>query len=44
MNMDVIEHGPEISMPGRRSSSGTGGTDHVAVVASLAGRGPGGRP
>jgi hypothetical protein len=44
MNMLVMEQGPEISMPGLRSSAGTGGTFHAPVVASLAGKGPGGTP
>jgi len=37
MNIDVIEHGPEISMPGHFQASGTGGTRQVPVLASLAG-------
>jgi hypothetical protein len=37
MNIDVIEHGPEISIPGRFSSSGIDGTCHVPVFAALAG-------
>ncbi len=37
MNIDVIEHGPEISMPGIFRSSGTGGTRQVPVLASLVG-------
>src|SRR6266403_1325803 len=39
MNIEVIEHGPEISIPGFFSSSGTGGTFQSPVVASLAGSG-----
>jgi hypothetical protein len=37
MNMLVIEQGPEISMPGRARSSGTGGTFQSPVVAADAG-------
>ena len=44
MNIDVIEQGPEISMPGFLSSSGTVGTFQVPVVASLGGSGAGPRP
>ena len=44
MNMLVIEHGPEISMPGRWSSSGTGATRQSPVRASLAGGCVGGTP
>ena len=36
MNMLVIEHGPEISMPGVARSFGTGGTFQSDVVAALA--------
>ncbi len=42
MNIEVIEQGPEISMPGCFKSSGTGGTCHVPVLATLAGGWPGG--
>src|SRR5438309_308031 len=44
MNIEVIEHGPEISMPGFLSSSGAGGTFQSPVVASLGGSGAGRRP
>ena len=44
MNMLVMEQGPEISMPGRRRSSGTGGTFQSPVVAALGGGGPGSVP
>src|SRR5213593_918549 len=44
MNIDVIEHGPEISMPGFFSSSGTGGTFQGPLVASQGGSGAGRRP
>ena len=37
MNMLVMEQGPEISMPGRRRSSGTGGTFQSPAVAGEAG-------
>jgi hypothetical protein len=43
MNIDVIEHGPEISMPGLRSSSGTVGT-FQSLPAALGGSGAGGLP
>ena len=33
MNIEVIEQGPEISMPGLRRSAGTGGTFQSPVVA-----------
>src|SRR5205809_894707 len=41
MNIEVIEHGPEISIPGLLSSSGTGGTRQSPVVAALGGGWPG---
>jgi hypothetical protein len=44
MNMLVIEHGPEISMPGVARSFGTGGTFQSPVVAALAGSGSAGGP
>ncbi len=44
MNMLVIEHGPEISMPGVARSFGTGGTFQSVVVIALAGKGSGNRP
>ena len=43
MNIEVIEHGPEISMPGFFSSSGTVGTFQVPL-ASPGGNGAGRRP
>jgi len=36
MNIDVIEQGPEISMPAFWRSAGTGGTLQSPVVAALA--------
>ena len=41
MNMLVIEQGPEISMPGFRRSSGTGGTFQSPAARALSGAGPG---
>ena len=37
MNIEVIEQGPEISMPGFWRSVGTGGTCQSPVVAALVG-------
>ncbi len=41
MNIGVIDTGPDISMPGLRSSAGTAGTCQSPVVISLSGSGPG---
>src|SRR5262249_3711630 len=37
MNMEVMEHGPEISMPGVLKSAGTAGTFHSPAAAGCAG-------
>ena len=38
MNMLVMEHGPEISIPGRSRSAGTGGTRQLPLVTGLGAR------